>query len=100
MQRHAVANRNFLFDDGRVRSVADVTHGVVLDVGAIANADVMNVAAYRAIAPDRRLVPEMYVTYHLSARVDVGCRVNLWVDPTKRSNHDFADSNTASFERH
>jgi hypothetical protein len=56
----------------------------------------MNVAANRAIAPDRRLCSEVYVADNLSARVHVGGWVDLRMNPTKRSNHDFGDSNIAS----
>src|SRR5689334_2107555 len=54
----------------------------------------MNVAAHGAIAPDRSLFAEMHVADHLSAWIHVRGWVNLRVHPTKRSNHDFADSNT------
>lgn len=93
MQRYAVTDSHFFFDDRRVRSVANVYDGVVLDVRAIADANVMNVAADRAVAPDRSLFAEVHVAYNLSARIHVGCWVNLWMNPTKRSNHDLADSN-------
>jgi hypothetical protein len=88
-----LTDRHFVFDNNRMRSMADVYDGVVLDIAAIAEANVMNVAAHRAIAPDRRLFSKVYVANNLSARVHVGCRVNLWMNPTKRSNHDFCDSN-------
>src|SRR5215510_3721847 len=88
-----MSNGYLLLNDRRVRAIANVDNGVVLDVGAIADADVKNVAANRAIAPDRRLLAEMHVANYLSARVHVSFWVNLWMNPTKRSNHGFADSN-------
>ena len=89
-----MTNRDFLFENRRVRSVLHVNHAVVLEVRAIADADEMNVAAHGAIAPDRSLFAEMHVADHLSAWIHVRGWVNLRVHPTKRSNHDFADSNT------
>ena len=67
--------------------------GVVLNVRAIADADVMNVATDGAVTPDRCLFAKVHVANNLSARIHVSCWVNLWMNPTKRSNHDFADSN-------
>jgi hypothetical protein len=56
----------------------------------------VNVAANGAVAPDRGLLAKVHVANNLSARIHVGCWVNLWMNPTKRSNHDFADSNIAA----
>jgi hypothetical protein len=56
----------------------------------------VNVTAHRTVAPDRRLFAEVHVADYLCARIHVGCWMNLWMDPTKRSNHDFADSNIAA----
>src|SRR6185503_19656303 len=89
VQRHAVPNSDFFFENRRVASVLHVNHAVVLKVGAIADANVVNVAAHGAVTPDRRLFPEVYVADNLSARVNVRSRMNLRVNPTKWSNHKF-----------
>jgi len=68
-----------------------VNHGIVLHVGPIADSNVMNIAANRAVAPDRRFFAEMYVAYYLSTGFDIRGWVNLRVNPSKRSNHDFGE---------
>jgi hypothetical protein len=72
-----------------MRAVPNVNHRIVLHIRAITDANVMNVAADGAVAPDRSLFPEMHVAYHLGAGVDIRGRVNLRVNPTERSNHGF-----------
>jgi hypothetical protein len=47
-----MAHRHFAFENNGVRSVANVKHGIILDVGSIAYPDVMNVATDGAVAPD------------------------------------------------
>jgi hypothetical protein len=64
-----------------------VDHGIVLHVCAVADANVMNVAAHGAVAPDRSLFAEVHVAYHLGAGVDIRGRMNLRVNPAERSNH-------------
>ena len=73
-----------------MRSVANVNHGIILNVGTIAYSDVMYVAANRAIAPDRSFFTKVNVTDNLSTGFNIRGWVNLRVNPTKRSNHDFA----------
>ena len=53
----------------------------------------MNVAANRAVAPDRGFFAKMNVTDYLSTGFDIRGWVNLRVNPTKRSNHGLSDSN-------
>ena len=84
-----MAHRYLVFEYRRVRAVPNVNYGIVLDVGAVTDANVMNVAAYGTVAPNRSLFSKVHVAYHLGAGVDVCGRVNLRVNPTERSNHGF-----------
>lgn len=84
-----MAHGDFVFEYRRMRSIPHVNHGIVLNVRMVADADVMNVTAYGAVAPDRSLFSEVHVAYHLGAGVDIRGRVNLRVNPTERSNHGF-----------
>ena len=74
-----------------MRSMPDVHHGIVLNVRAIAYADVMNVAPDRAVAPDRRFFAEMDIADYLGTGFDIRGWVNLRVNPSKRSNHGFGE---------
>ena len=74
-----------------MRSVAHVNHGIILNVRTIADANVMNVAANRAVAPDRSFFAKVNVADNLSTGFHICGWVNLRVNPTKRSNHDFGE---------
>jgi hypothetical protein len=85
-----MTNRHFVFEDGRVSAIPDMYYGIVLDVSTVAEADVMDIASHGAIAPNRGLLAQVHVTYYLGTTVHKCGWVNLRVNPTKRSNHDFA----------
>jgi hypothetical protein len=72
-----------------MRTIPNVNHRVVLNVGAVADADVVNITTHRAVTPNRGLFSEMHVTDYLSTGFYIRGRVNLRVNPTERSNHDF-----------
>ena len=75
---------DFLFENRGVRSVLHVNHAVVLEVGAITDADIVNVAAHGICSsPDRRFFSEVYVADNLGAWVHVRRWVNLRVNPTE-----------------
>ena len=84
-----MAYRNFALEDRRVCSLVDVNHGVVLHVGTVADANVVNVAPDGAVTPDRSFFSEVHVAYYLGTGFHIRGRVNLRVNPTERSNHDF-----------
>src|SRR6185503_18045619 len=90
-QCRAMSNRHFRLENRRMRSMTHVNHRIVLDVGPVADANVMNIAANRAVTPDRSLFAEVYVTYNLSTGFDIRGWVNLRVNPSKRSNHGFGE---------
>ena len=59
----------------RVRAVvADVDDAAVLQVGAIADADEVDVAADHGERPDRHVVAEHHVADDAGRRIDVGAR--------------------------
>jgi len=84
-----MAHRHFFLENRRTRAVLDVNHGVVLNVRSIADADVVNITANRAVTPDRSLFANVYVADNLGTGFNVSGRVNLRVNPTKWSDHDF-----------
>jgi hypothetical protein len=83
VQRNAVANRHLIFEDRGVCAVSYMDDGVVLNICAIANADVVNVAPDDSVEPDRRLVANMYVAYDLCAIFDESRGMNLRMNPAK-----------------
>src|ERR1700752_3598655 len=60
-----------------------------MKVRTIPDADVMNIPAHSTVAPDRGLLSKLHVAYNLGTGVNIRGRVNLRVNPTERSNHDF-----------
>ena len=44
--------------------VCDVQHGVVLDIGAFADNNLVNVAAQHGVVPDTRLLPKRHRAKH------------------------------------
>ena len=53
-----------------------VHHRQVLDIGALADADVIDVAANDDVHPDRRFGANLHVADDLGALVDVCARIN------------------------
>ena len=95
VQRDAVAYRNFVFENRGILAGARVNYGIVLDVRAIADANVVHVPAQDCVPPHGRLFAEMHVTDNLRTLIDV-CRVmDLRMDPAKWSNHISGNSSTA-----
>ena len=84
-----MAHCDFSFENRRMRTIPNVNHRVVLNVGAVANANEVNITTHRAVAPNRGLFSEMHVADYLSTGFNIRGRVNLRVNPTERSNHDF-----------
>ena len=68
---------------------ARVNYRIVLHVRSIPDANVVHIAAHGAVTPDRSLGSEMHVPDYLGAGFNVRGWVNLRVNPTKWSNHDF-----------
>lgn len=87
VQRDVVADRHFVFEDGRVRAVGDVDDRPVLYVRARADAYVEDVATHDRVEPDGRLLADLDIADHLRARFDESTGVNLRVLPAERSNH-------------
>jgi hypothetical protein len=87
-QRRVVADRHFVFEDGRVRPVGDVYDRAVLNVGAPADAYVEDIAAHDRVEPDGGFFTEPDIADDLRALFDKCGRMNLRVLTLKRSNHD------------
>lgn len=91
VQRRAMSNGYLSLENRWVRSMSNVNNRIVLDVGPVADANVMNITTNGAVAPDRSFFAEVYVTYNLSTGFDIRGWVNLRVNPSKRSNHSFGE---------
>src|SRR5215813_15528369 len=94
MQRDVVSHSHFCLKNCGTYSIPHVNNRIILDVGAVADSDVVHVASYRAIAPNRGLFSELDVSDHLGTRVNECSGVDLRMDATKGSYHDSGDSNT------
>src|SRR4051812_32648398 len=77
----------FIANDRRMRVSHHVDHGQVLDIGALADADVINIASNDDVHPDRGLGADLDVADYLGAHVDVGRAFNLWHDALERAQH-------------
>ena len=84
-----MAHRHLVLENRRMRAGADVNHRIILNVRSIPDANVMNVAANRAVTPDRSLFSNVYVADYLGAGFNIRGGVNLRVNAAKWSNHDF-----------
>ena len=84
-----MAYRHLSLENGWVRPVPRVKDRIVLNIRTVADAYVIHVATNRAVAPDRSFFAEVNIPYDLCTGFDIRGWVNLRVNPTKRSNHDF-----------
>ncbi len=97
MQRDAVAHRDFIFEDRGFLAGTRMDHAVVLDVAAIADANVIHVAAQHCIAPNGRLFTQLHVANYLRARINVGAVWDLRMNTAKWSNHNFSRHSSTPF---
>src|SRR6185312_16161774 len=67
MQSHAVTHRDFVFEDGGLLAGARVQHAVVLDIAAVADANVVHVATRHRAKPHGRLLADVHVADDLRA---------------------------------
>lgn len=82
-----------------MRAIPHVYYGIILDVSTVAEANVIDIASHRAVAPNRGFLAEVNVAYYLGATVHKCGWVNLRVNTPKRSNHKFADISIAGVRR-
>ena len=75
-----------------MRAIAHMNYRVVLNIRAIANTYEMDVSSNGTVTPDGTLLTKMHVTDYLGTWVHKSCGMDLWVETTKRSNHNLADS--------
>jgi hypothetical protein len=68
---------------------------IILNVGSVAQPDVVNVTPDCAVTPNRSFFPKMNVADDLSTYVHICRGVDLRVNTTKRSDHVFADISTS-----
>lgn len=90
MKCSAVAHCDFVFENGWILASAGMDHTVILDIRAIADANVVHIAAQDCVAPDGRLLADVDVADYLRALVNVRALRNLRLDTAKWSNHIFA----------
>src|SRR5439155_2440692 len=87
MQHRRMAYRHLVADARRVRVPHHVNHGAVLDIGPIADADHVHVAADDHVHPDAALFANFHVADDLCALIDVGGRMNLRTDGAELTQH-------------
>src|SRR6266496_1613026 len=88
VQSHAVAASDFVFQNRGQFSDARMQHAIVLHVRAIADANVVHVAARNRAEPDGGLFAYVYVANHLRAVGDECGSVNLRISTAKGPDHD------------
>ena len=88
MDERAVADGHLVTDVGRVRPPHHVHHGAVLDVGAGADADLVDVAPHHAVHPHARLRADHHIPDHLGALVHEDRRVELGPLAAERAKHE------------
>ena len=99
MDERAVADGHLVTDVGRVRAPHHVHDGAVLDVGAGADADLVDVAAHHAVHPDARLRADHHIPDDLGALVHEDRRVELGPLAAERAKHELAIIRTGSGNR-
>ena len=87
MHDRAVSDRHIVADDGWMGITHDMDEGEVLNIGARADADGVDVASHDHVHPHAALWPEMHVTDDLSAAVHEGRRVDSRIDRTVGAEH-------------
>jgi hypothetical protein len=100
VQRDAVAHRNFIFEDSRLLAGARMDHAVVLNVAAIADANVIHITAQHGIAPNRGLFAQLHVSNDLRTLINVGAVRDLRMNTAKWSNHNFSRHSNIGIGRH
>ena len=73
MQRHAMAHGHFVLKNRRAYSVAHMNDGIVLNVGAFANADEVNIATNDRIEPDRGFFTDVHIADDVSTFFNKRC---------------------------
>lgn len=87
MQRCAVTYSDFVFKHRWILARACVNDTIILNIAAVADANVVHVAPQNGIAPDRRLLADVDVTDYLCALVDIRALVNMRMIVAKWSDH-------------
>src|SRR6185503_12274377 len=87
VQRDAVSHCDFVLENGRLLAGARMQHTVVLDIAAVADANVEHVAARHRAKPHGRLLAHMHVTDDLRAVGDESGFVNLRMNAAEWSDH-------------
>ena len=67
--------------------MSDVDYGVVLNVGAFADADIVDVPADDCVEPNGRLFAHVHVANHVGAFFNERAWINLGVNTAKGSDH-------------
>ena len=87
VQRDAVAHGDFILENCWFLARARVHDAIVLDVGTVADANVIHIASQYRVAPDGRLFAYVNVADDLCTFVDVSRRVYAGFVFAESSNH-------------
>ena len=64
-----------------------MNRGVILDIDALAKANVTDIAPHDGVKPDARLLPNVHIADDVGTLLNVGARADLWGDAVMRQNH-------------
>src|SRR5262245_4448551 len=67
VQSYAMAHRDFVFKNSWAGSVAYMNHGVILNVRAAADSNVMHIAADHCIEPNRGFLANVHIADDVGA---------------------------------
>lgn len=87
VQDHMVADGDVVSNDERMGVVGDVQEAKVLNVGTVADTDVVHVAPHDGMKPDAGLVSENHITYDHSRFLDERRLGDCWGGSLKGANH-------------
>jgi hypothetical protein len=69
---------------------------IILNIRAIADANVVHVSAQNCITPNGRLLAKMNVTNYLRADINIGAVGNLRMNAAKGSDHVFGENSSTN----
>jgi hypothetical protein len=87
VQCRTVTDRDFVFKHRWILASACVNYTIILNIAAVADANVVHVAPQNGVAPNRRLLTDVDVANYLGALVDIRAFVNMRVIVAKWSDH-------------
>jgi hypothetical protein len=87
MRDDIVGNRHTVAKKGRNAATEHMNRRVILDIDAVADANVTDVAPHDGVKPDTRLIPNVHIADDMRALLNVGAGADLGCDAVMRQNH-------------